>query len=189
MPWFEPCASNGYTKFLTNPQLRDNKWIVSDEYLQSLLRAFRQAYVNAGGPDYEDSDDRLLNTLAEACVGSTSGAADLGRAQAATDIRAGQDAHPQSLSPGGSIPVTPPTGALPTVQTLAPVDTNVGLVYTNPQGQPGENPTFAPSVTYGGPSIASGPSNAGQVQPGGFQIPWLLIGVGAVALYMFTRKG
>jgi hypothetical protein len=191
MPWFEPCASNGYTKFLTNPQLRDNKWIVSDNYLQSLLLAYRQGYINAGGPDYEDSDDRLLNTLAEACIGSTSDAAALGRDHAARDIRAGQDAHPQSLSPGGVIPATPATGAIPPViQTVAAVDTNAGVVYSNPQGQPGENPTFSPSVTYGGPSIASGPANAGQAS--GFalpKLPWLLIGAAAVAFYVLTKKG
>lgn len=196
MPWFEPCASHGYTKFLENPSLREDRFVVSDTYLQALLQSYRQGYVNAGGPDYEDSDSILLDTLAENCVGSTSGAAALGEQQAAADIASGQTYHPQSLSSVGTIPSTPSTGAIDTMAT-------VYTTGTSPAGQPsGEHytgaPIIAPSPATSGPASAFGygPLGAGTTVSGsggilgqGSGIPWLLILAAAAGVYFLTRKG
>ena len=197
MPWYQPCVSSGYSKFLTDPSVREDRFIVSDTYIQSLLNAYRQGYVNAGGPDYEDSDELLLDTLASACVGGTSDAAALGRTHAERDRAAGQEYHESSHVPGGSIPLTPPTGAPPPPATEA-----TGTVYApqgQPQGQPGDygylggSPvTYSPSTS--GPSGAfgygtgGGYSSNGAIGPSGAAsgLPswiWLVaIGVGAYLL-------
>lgn len=187
MPWYEPCASNGYSKFYSAPQLREDRFIVSDNYLQALCRAYRQAYTNAGGPDYEDSDDVLLDILASNCVGGTSDAASLGERHAQRDRDAGQDYHPPSLPMGGAIPSTPPTGVILPTQTQEP-----GTVYTavtNPQGQPGENPVFSPSISLQAPGTSPSAPTGGFVPSSTGKIPWLLIAAAGAALYFFTRKG
>jgi hypothetical protein len=189
MPWFEPCASHGYTKFLQNPSLRQDRFVVSDDYLASLLLAYRQGYVNAGGPDYEDTDELLLDRLSANCVGNTSGAAAMGAADARADRAAGQDAHPQSLSPGGAIPATAPINPPP-----VPTGQESGVVFSNIQGQPSENITMpyvpsSPGAASGAGGIggAGGAGGAGG-SGGSFSLPPWLIWVAIAGAAYFVWK-
>lgn len=192
MPWYQVCSNRGYTKFYSNPELREDRWIVSDAYLQSLLTAYRQGYKNAGGPDYEDSDDRLLDILAENCVGGASDAASLGARDAARDKAAGQEYHTESLSPGGAIPETAPIGTPST--TIYTTQGN-----TNPVGQPTgyvggslgaepSNATSGPSSAFGYGVSGVGSGGGGGLLGGGGGIPWLLILAIGAGIYFLTRK-
>lgn len=193
MPWYEPCSRFGYSKFYSNPSLRTDSAVVSDEYLQSLVRAFRQGYVNAGGPDYEDSDSNLLDHLAENCVSSTSAAAALGASQARQDKAAGQDYHPQSIAPSSApIAPTPSTGNAEHMAT-------VFAQPTNPQGQPMANPVMPPPqvISFGDPASAAGGAGgvggAGGAGGGGgaggsLDIPWWLIVAGLAGVYLLVNR-
>ena len=181
------------------PYYRGN--VVSDAYLQSLLLAYRQAYVNAGGPDYEDSDQPLLDKFAASGIVDTSGAAGLGRIDAAADIAAGQDAHPQSLSYGGSIPITAPTGTPTAVPPIVTASTSGGdaIGFLTLDGLPtgggsaAPNPTAAALVATGALSPIAPASTLGGLSSssiGGFSLSTLLL-VGALgfgAWYLLKGK-
>jgi hypothetical protein len=188
MPWFEPCANLGYTKFLTNPDLRQDRWIVSDTYLQALLSAYRQGYTNAGGPDFEDSDDVLLDKLAANCVSSTSAAASLGQQDAGADVSAGQTVHTSGYTAGATIGPTPATGTPEANAT----------VYTKPtlQGQPLQ-PTMMEPTMFGAPSMASGggaltsfSGSGGGPSPtiAGIPFNWLLLAAAALGAWLLLRE-
>jgi len=162
--------------------------VVSDGYLQSMLTAFRQAYINAGGPDYEDSDQPLLDQLSAANIVDASGAAGLGRQQAAADKAAGQDAHPQSLSPGGAIPVTAPKGTPPIINTMT--SGGDARAFLTLDGLPTQGGSAAPNPTAAGMFTSPiGGTSGGLLSGGVAGIPWLLIiGVGAAAWYLLKGK-
>lgn len=162
--------------------------VVSDAYLQSLLTAYRQAYSNAGGPDYEDSDQPLLDAFSAAGIVDTSGAAGLGRNQAAADKAAGQEYHTASLAPGGAIPVTAPKGTPPVINTMTSGGGQAFLSLDNLPtmgGSAAPNPQAASLFAAGGSPIGSG-GGGGAFGTG---IPWLLIlGVAAAAWYFLYGK-
>jgi hypothetical protein len=161
--------------------------IVSDAYLQSLLKAYRQAYINAGGPDYEDSDQPLLDAFSAAGIADTSGAAGMGRNQAAADKAAGQEARAQSLAPGGAIVATAPKGTPPIINTMTSGgDARAFLTLDGLPtmgGSAAPNPLAAGFMANGGSPIGNG---GGLLSGGGIAgIPWLLIlGIGAAAWYL-----
>lgn len=163
--------------------------VVSDAYLQSLLTAYRQAYSNAGGPDYEDSDQPLLDLFASRGIVDTSGAAGLGRTQAAEDKAAGQEVHALSLAPGGAIPVTAPKNPPPVINTVTTGGDGTAFLTLNGLptmgGSAAPNPQAASLFAAGGSPIGSG-SGGGAFGTG---IPWLLIlGVAAAAWYFLYGK-
>lgn len=160
--------------------------IVSDAYLQSLLTAYRQAYSNAGGPDYEDSDQPLLDKFAASGIVDTSGAAGLGRIDAAADEAAGQEAHSASLPPGGAIPVTAPKGTPPIINTMT--SGGDGQAFLTLSGLPTQGGSAAPNPSAAGVVAAGGsPIGGGGALGGGgiMGLPWLLVlGVGVAAWYV-----
>jgi len=109
MPWYQPGAVRGYTKFYdesSDPD-REDRFIVSDAFLAGLVNSYRQAYANAGGPNVEDTDALILDVLAQAWVTSNTDAAALGTQAAEADLAAGQavEAAPGAYStPGQAIP-------------------------------------------------------------------------------------
>lgn len=162
--------------------------VVSDAYLQSLLTAYRQAYSNAGGPDYEDSDQPLLDKFAASGIVDTSGAAGLGRIDAAADLAAGQEFHTASLAPGGAIPVTAPKNPPPIINTVT--TGGDGQAFLTLNGLPTMGGSAAPNPQAAGLFAASG-SPIGGSGGGAFGtgIPWLLIiGVAAAAWYFLKGK-
>lgn len=163
---------------------------VSDAYLQSMLLAYRQAYINAGGPDYEDGDQNLLDKFSAAGIVDASGAAGLGRADAAADKAAGQEYHPQSLSAGGAIPSTAAKNTPAVINTMT--TGGDARAFLTLDGLPTMGGSAAPNqgaaalIAAGGTPISSGSSslfsNAGGT-------PWLLIiGVAAAAWYLLKGK-
>jgi hypothetical protein len=168
--------------------------VVTDAYLQSLLTAFRQAYVNAGGPDYEDSDQPLLDLFAARGIVDTSGAAGAGRDQAAIDKAAGQEYHVQSLAPGGVIPTTAPKVSPATVPPVINTATSGGdaVAFMTLSGLPTMGGSAAPQQGLA-PLIAAGASPitmGGSTGGGGIAgIPWLLIiGVAVAGWYLLKGK-
>jgi len=168
--------------------------VVSDAYLQSLLTAYRQAYINSGGPDYEDSDQPLLDLFSARNIVDTSGAAGLGREQAVIDKAAGQDAHVQSLAPGGGIPITAPKDVPPVINTVTSGGDGVAFLslggLPTMGGSAAPNPTAAGFVaTSGGSLFGGGATPNGGTSSGIAGIPWLLIAGIAAAAYFLWKGG
>ena len=166
--------------------------VVTDEYLQALLLAYRAAYTNAGGPDYEDSDQPLLDKFSSRGIVDTSGAAGLGREDAAADIANKQEVHAPSIGYGVAIPPTPAMQPPPVINTVTTGGDAVafatlsGLPTT--QGSVYPNAGMAPVIAAGGTPIGMGGGLFGASSGGG--IPWLLIiAIGGAAWFLFSQKG
>ena len=165
---------------------------VSDAYLQGMLLAYRQAYINAGGPDYEDSDQNLLDKFSSRGIVDNSGAAGLGREDAAADKAAGQEAHAQSLSAGGAVNLaTAPKNVPPIINTMTTGgDARAFLTLDGLPtmgGSAAPNQSAAALIAAGGSPITSGGSSLFGGSGGG--TPWLLIvGIGIAAWYLLKGK-
>jgi hypothetical protein len=186
MAWYQPGVLNGYSKFYTetNDPDREDRFGVSDAYLDGLLLAFRQAYVNAGGPDFEDTDSILLDRFAARGITTNTEAAAYGREEAAADLAAGQEVHAStSILPGGAIPVTAPMQVVE-IQTAG--STRAAGIITGSGSMPIGQPAFG-GVATPAPQLSGGTPSSSPIAGAGIDMGVLimlgLIGVGAWLLF------
>lgn len=148
MPWYQPGVSRGYSRFydVSGDPDREDRWIVSDAYLFMLEDAYRRAYVNAGGPDYDDTSANTFDYLAANNVSTAEQAAQLGAQNGRADKAAGvQEFHVPSIAPG-----------------LAPYDPSIAATLeAQAQMQRAGLPSVPPSglALPAPPGASSGPSD------------------------------
>jgi len=186
MPWYQPGAVNGYSKFYANPELREDRWIVSDAWGAALELSYIQAYVNAGGPDYEDTGSILFDHFAANAITTNQQAAELGRADALRDIQTNQTAHPDTtVQPGGSIPEQGPTGAPPVINTAT--SGGEGVAFLSLNGLPTSGGSAAPNAMAAG--YASAPFRPAATGSG-FSLSTIVIlaVLGGAAWYLMKGK-
>jgi hypothetical protein len=154
MPWYQPCATRGYSKFydgtpqgntmtqaeraaagIPDDPDRVAQWEVTDEYLNALERAFHQGQFDAGIDNVEDTSSRVFDFLAENCIDNTEAAYRLGRAQTNPDPGG-------SIDPNYSNPATNTPGVIPDTPIARPAPApggDMSAVYgasSTPAGQP-----------------------------------------------------
>lgn len=195
LPWYQPCATRGYSKFYDQESDPDRalQFEVTDGYLAALEKAFHQGQFDAGITNVEDTSRNVFDFLAENCVETTEAAYRLGRAQ--KDMDPGGSVDPGYMDPSVNTP-----GAIPTT----PVKQDMSVVYgvNNPSGQPaqpsggGTTPwspqpsggTFGPSPLASG--FAGGGGTAGGAVMGstaGGGINWMLVLLAAGAAWFLLR--
>lgn len=210
MPWYQPCATRGYSKFYdqgsgepgtpTDPD-RAVQYEVTDEYLNALERAFHQGQYDAGITNVEDTSAIVFDFLAENCITDTEAAYRLGKAQ--KDQDPGGSVDPNYLDPSvnrpGFVEPTPArqdmstvygTTATPEGQPAAPA--GGGSAGWSPQpigGTAGPSPMASSFTAGGGVSAGGGGVSAGLSFGKSGGINWLLIAAVAVGAYFLLKKG
>jgi hypothetical protein len=215
MPYYRPGIERGFSRFNTFDVMgRMPLWLVTDEYLNALERAYHQGQYDAGISNVEDTSSIVFDFLAVNNITTTEQAYALGRAQ--SDPDPGGSVDPNFLSgtanTPGLFPNTPaaqPAAYVPIGGVPMPgqQDAN-GTVTTSVQSREGyQGP---PDVRYSGPpggavggwaggssGIASQPTNSGSYPAFGsssgilasFSNPYMLAAAALLAYFIFKRKG
>jgi hypothetical protein len=158
------------------------------DYYQGLLASFRQGYVDAGGPDFEDSDAPVLTRFREQGVASNAQAYALGERDAARDRATGAMDNP---TPGWVIG-TPIPADVPIGSTPRRDDAETIALWQRSTGAAPSPATSGPPGPFG---YASSPEASGYLRRGAtstiFGLDPMLVGLLVVAAgvaYYLTRR-
>lgn len=183
MPWYQPGASRGYSKFYDQgsndpDRIAGSAYVASDAYLSGLITAHNQAILDAGGREYDSSDALTLDSLAEAGVTTTSEAAAIGYAKGTEQYRAEVLQRQKQGIAAPPAPTKPP----PTIMTMGTSGGDAvgflsldGLPTSGGSAQP--NPLAAGFVAQSSLS----PFSPGPSAKGGFSLTTLLL-IGAIGV-------